>query len=228
MCSLSTNLAESTLLSVISFSAAEVSMRVNPLVSPTENHSTPMPMIRITQTIGVRRMRLKSMCVRGSGPRPSWSLSKVVRGSSQRADGGDDGTPQGGAAFSLVNDQQDGGVPAGVALLGVDRTAPTSGVDVRGEGADDPQVAVLLRVVEAVADDELVGDVEADVLHVHLHLGRLRLAQQGADLHRGRVAGLEVGLDPGQGQPGVDDVLDDQHVAAGDVGVEVLEDPHHA
>ena len=29
-------------------------------------------------------------------------------------------------------------------------------------------------------------------------------------------------------RPGVDDVLDDQDVLAGDVGVEVLEDPHHA
>ena len=32
---------------------------------------------------------------------------------------------------------------------------------------------------------------------------------------------------PGEGQPGVDDVLDDDHVPAGDVAVEVLEDPHH-
>ena len=31
-----------------------------------------------------------------------------------------------------------------------------------------------------------------------------------------------------QGEPGIDDVLDDQHVAALDRGVEVLEDPHHA
>jgi hypothetical protein len=39
---------------------------------------------------------------------------------------------------------------------------PTSAVDVRGEGADVAQVAIALGEVEPVADDELVGDVEAD------------------------------------------------------------------
>src|SRR6478672_8694028 len=53
-----------------------------------------------------------------------------------------------------------------------------SAVHVRGERADAPQVAVALGVVEAIAHDELVGDVVADVLHVHGHLQRLRLAQQ--------------------------------------------------
>ena len=40
----------------------------------------------------------------------------------------------------------------------------------RGEGADAAQVAVALAVVEAVADDELVGDVAADVLDVDVDL----------------------------------------------------------
>ena len=43
-----------------------------------------------------------------------------------------------------------------------------------------------------------------------------------------RDAGREVAQQPGQRQPGVDDVLDDQHVAVVDVLVEVLEDAHHA
>src|SRR6478672_9309070 len=103
-----------------------------------------------------------------------------------------------------------------------------SGVDVRCEGADAPQVAVLLVVVEAVADDELVGDVEADVLHRDVDLDDVGLAQQRADLDRGGAARLEVGLDPRERQAGVDDVLDDEHVAAADVGVEVLEDADDA
>ncbi len=56
----------------------------------------------------------------------------------------------------------------------------------RGERPDEGQVAVLLRVVQPVADDEFVGgDVEADPLAVERDLGRVRLAQQGADLQRG-------------------------------------------
>src|SRR5690349_19366867 len=55
-------------------------------------------------------------------------------------------------------------------------------VDVRREDADAAEVAVLLVVVEAVADDELVGDVEAEVLDVDVDAGRLGLAQQRADL----------------------------------------------
>ena len=35
-------------------------------------------------------------------------------------------------------------------------------------------------------------------------------------------------IKPGQGQPGVDDVLDHQDVLAGDVGIEVLENADHA
>lgn len=98
----------------------------------------------------------------------------------------------------------------------------------RGERADERKVPVLLRVVEAVADDELVGNVEADPLDVDRDLGRLGLPQEGADLQGGGLAGAEVRQQPGQGQAGVDDVLDDQDVLALDVGVEVLEDPDDA
>ena len=50
------------------------------------------------------------------------------------------------------------------------------------------------------------------------------LAERGADFHRGRAAGFKVGLEPGQGQAGVNDVLDDQDILAHEVRVQVLED----
>ena len=43
-----------------------------------------------------------------------------------------------------------------------------------------------------------------------------------------RVAGQEVAAQIRQRQPGVDDVLDHEHVAPGEVEVEVLHDAHHA
>ena len=101
-------------------------------------------------------------------------------------------------------------------------------VDLGVQRADVGQVAVTLGVVQAVADDELVGDVEADVGDVDVGAHGVGLAQQRAHPQRPRMPGREVAQQPGQRQPGVDDVLDDQHVAVVDVAVEVLEDPHHA
>src|SRR5699024_10675601 len=105
-------------------------------------------------------------------------------------------------------------------------TGCASAVDVRGQGRDEGHVPVALRVVESVADHELVGHVEAHVLHVDVDLRGLRLPQHRADLDGGRAAGLEVGEQPRQGQAGVDDVLDDEDVLVLQVRIEVLEDPH--
>src|SRR5690349_2591583 len=69
---------------------------------------------------------------------------------------------------------------------------PTSTVDVRGKRAHEGQVAVTLGVVEPVPDHELVRDVESDVTNVDLGFGRFGLAQQRADLQRGRPTRLQV------------------------------------
>ena len=106
--------------------------------------------------------------------------------------------------------------------------APTYGIR---SGCSTPtygQVAVALGEVEPVADHELVRDLEADVAHGHVDLAPLGLRQQGADLERGRLARLQVAHQVRERQPRVDDVLDDEHVPARDVDVEVLEDPHDA
>ena len=49
---------------------------------------------------------------------------------------------------------------------------------------DVRQVAVLLRVIEPVADDEVILDGEADVIDLHVHLAARRLAEQAGRLHR--------------------------------------------
>ena len=67
-----------------------------------------------------------------------------------------------------------------------------------------------------------------DVAHVDVDLRGVGLAQQGEDLDRRRAARPQVAQQPRQREPGVDDVLDDQDVPAGDVAVEVLEDAHDA
>ena len=55
------------------------------------------------------------------------------------------------------------------------------------------------------------------------HLTALRLVEQGADAQAGRLPGLQVLDQVRQRLAGVNNVLDDQHVTAGDVGLQV----HH-
>src|SRR5665647_2039639 len=217
--SVPTNLAESTAPSLISFSAAEVSMRAKLLESATESQSTPMPKMSTTQTTGVRRMRLKSMYLRGLVPRPSCSLCHVNRDLSQCGNGHHDGTPHGTATVSPVKRPTR-------CWCSRTRSGAASGVDVRRQGADVAQVAELLGVVQAIADDELIGDVKAHVLDLDLDLGGPGLAQKRQDLHRRGGPGLEVGPDPAQRQTRVDDVLDDQHVPTSDVGVKAVSYTH--
>src|SRR5690606_31081169 len=76
-------------------------------------------------------------------------------------------------------------------------------VDVRGEHANAAQIAVALGEVEPVTHHESGRDVEADVAHIHLDPGRLRLAKQRADLNGCRAAALEVRPQPRQCESGV-------------------------
>ena len=93
---------------------------------------------------------------------------------------------------------------------------------------DAAQVPVALGHVEAVADHELGRDGEADVAQVEVDPLLALLDQQRADLHALGLAGREVAPQVVERQAAVDDVLDDQHVAALELGVEVLDDAHHA
>ena len=85
-----------------------------------------------------------------------------------------------------------------------------------------------LGVVEPVADHELVRYLEAGVATLQLRPAPAGLAEQGDHLQTGRVPGAQVVGEVLQGEAGIDDVLHDKDVAALDVDVEVLEDPHHA
>ena len=74
----------------------------------------------------------------------------------------------------------------------------------------------MLAVVEAVADDELVRDREADVVDRDVHEPPGGLVEERADPERARVLAAQVPEQVVERQPGVDDVLDEQDVAAVD------------
>src|SRR6476620_6659953 len=90
------------------------------------------------------------------------------------------------------------------------------------EHTDVGQVPVALREVQPVADHEAVRNLEADPAHGHIDLAAGRLGQERADLQRGRLARLQVANQVRERQARVDDVLDDEDVAALDVDGQVL------
>ena len=98
------------------------------------------------------------------------------------------------------------------------RRAISSGrrVDLGAQDAHEAQVAVALAVVEPVADDELVGDLEAHVVHRDVDQPPRGLVEQRADPERGRALAAQVADEVVERQAGVDDVLDEQDVLVGD------------
>jgi hypothetical protein len=88
------------------------------------------------------------------------------------------------------------------------------------------QVPVALVEVEAVADEVLVGDGEADVAHRQvLDEPAVRTVEERRGRERARPPQPERPEEVVERQAGVDDVVDQEHVAAGDVAVEILQQP---
>jgi hypothetical protein len=90
--------------------------------------------------------------------------------------------------------------------------------------ADVGQVAVALGVVHAVADDEEVGDGEADVVGLDVLDAARGLVEQGGDAQGFGVVLKEELAQVGEGEAGVENVFDDEDVFALDGLVEVLDE----
>ena len=75
-------------------------------------------------------------------------------------------------------------------------------------------MAELAGIVEAVSDDELVLDLESDIFNGDVDLAPARLAQQAGRAKRLRVARAEDILEIAERQARIDDVFDDNDVAA--------------
>ena len=82
--------------------------------------------------------------------------------------------------------------------------------------------------VEAVADDEVVLDREADVVDLDVDLAARRLRQQARRPQAARATSPEDALQIRQRQAGIDDVLDDDDVAVLQAAVDVFQHPHFA
>lgn len=85
----------------------------------------------------------------------------------------------------------------------------------------------MLRVIEAIAHDELVGALEAHIAAVHVGLIGRVLAQERGHGDGRRPAGLQVLDEIAEREARVQNILGNDHVATLDVGVQILQDAHH-
>jgi hypothetical protein len=95
---------------------------------------------------------------------------------------------------------------------------------VGGHEADVGEVAVALGVVHAVADDEEVGDGEANVVGLDFFDAAGGLVEQRGDAQGLGVVLKEELAQVSEGEAGVENVFDDQDVLAFDGLVEILDE----
>ena len=93
----------------------------------------------------------------------------------------------------------------------------------KGEDADVFQVAITFGVVEAVTDDEIVGDLETDVISFHLLDAARRLIEERGDAQGFGFALLEDAQQVRQGDAGVENVFNHDYVEAFDAAIEIFQ-----
>jgi hypothetical protein len=96
--------------------------------------------------------------------------------------------------------------------------------DFGGEDADVFDAAVTLGVVHAVADDELVGDLEGYVVGFDGYESALGFVEAGGDFQRRGFVLEHEATEIAEGEAGVENVFDDDHVLAFDGVVDVLDE----
>ncbi len=89
---------------------------------------------------------------------------------------------------------------------------------------DIGQVAETLRIVHAVADHKVVGDLESDIVGVDLFQAARRLVEQRGDAQRSGLVLLKEAAQETQGEAGIEDVFDDDDVLAFDRLVEIFDE----
>src|SRR5579872_7042442 len=91
------------------------------------------------------------------------------------------------------------------------------------------EVAIALRVVQPVSDDEFVGNLEPDVIRLYVFLDApLRLVEKRGDLQRIRFALLQNTQQISEREPGVQNIFHHDDVEPFDAGVQILVEPHLA
>src|SRR5580658_2185906 len=93
----------------------------------------------------------------------------------------------------------------------------------KSEDADVFQIAITFGVVEAVADDEIVGDLKTDVIGFDLLDAARGLIEERGDAQGFGLALFENAQQVGQGDAGVEYVFDHDHVQTFDAAIEIFQ-----
>ena len=93
-----------------------------------------------------------------------------------------------------------------------------------GHQADVGQIAVALGIVHSIADDEEVGNGETHLVGFDLLQASRRLVEQRGDAQGFRMLLKEEFAQVGEGEAGIEDIFDQQHVLAFNGCVEVFDE----
>jgi hypothetical protein len=85
------------------------------------------------------------------------------------------------------------------------------------QDADEWKVAKAFGVIEAVTDDEEIGDLEADVVRADRFPAARGLLEQNTDAEAQGVGGPEAGDDVAEGLASIEDVVDNEHITSTEV-----------
>src|SRR5579863_10496714 len=97
----------------------------------------------------------------------------------------------------------------------------------QGKDAHVLEIAIALGVVQAVSDDEFIGNLEADIIRFDVFLDApFRLIQQRRDFQRIRFALLQNAQEVAEREPRIQNILDHKDVQALDASVQVLVEAH--
>lgn len=92
------------------------------------------------------------------------------------------------------------------------------------EDSDAGEVAVAFGEIEAVADDELVGDFEADEIGGEVDFAAAFFVEEDAGADAGGLQFFDDVDDDGEGFSGVEDVVDEEDVAVSEIEREAVEE----
>src|ERR1700674_4923376 len=89
------------------------------------------------------------------------------------------------------------------------------------------EVAIALRIVQPISNDEFIRNLKSDVIRLDIFLDApLRLVEQRRDLQRIRLALLQNTQQGPESETRIQNIFDHDDVQALDAGVEVLVEPH--
>src|SRR5579862_1341657 len=90
------------------------------------------------------------------------------------------------------------------------------------------QIAVAFSVIEAVSDHKFIRDLESDVIGLHRLQPPRRLIEQCRYTERLGLPLPQNAQEIAQGQTGVENILDEDYIEAGDVAIEIFQHAHLA